>query len=59
MEWMLQVVDEIDDAIAVLRHGWLGVHAHFGMLAGGLAAAMASAFAASRKMRLSPLRSHP
>jgi hypothetical protein len=24
MEWVLQVVDEIDDAIAMLRHGWLG-----------------------------------
>jgi hypothetical protein len=24
MEWMLQVVDEIDDAIATLRHWWLG-----------------------------------
>lgn len=22
MEWVLQVVDEIDDAIAVVRHGW-------------------------------------
>jgi hypothetical protein len=27
MEWVLQVVDEIDDAIAMLRHGWLGLHA--------------------------------
>jgi hypothetical protein len=27
MEWMLQVVDEIDDAIAMLRHRWLKVQA--------------------------------
>jgi hypothetical protein len=27
MEWVLQVVDEIDDAIGVVRHGWLGVYA--------------------------------
>jgi hypothetical protein len=27
MEWMLQVVDEIDDAIGVVRHSWLGVYA--------------------------------
>jgi len=25
MEWVLQVADEFDDAIGVLRHGWLGV----------------------------------
>jgi hypothetical protein len=25
MEWVLQVVDEIDDACSALRHGWLGV----------------------------------
>jgi hypothetical protein len=24
MEWMLQVVDEIDDAIATFRQWWLG-----------------------------------
>jgi hypothetical protein len=24
MEWMLQVADEIDDAIATLRQWWLG-----------------------------------
>jgi hypothetical protein len=33
MEWVLQVVDEIDDAIAIVRHRWLGAHAHIGMLA--------------------------
>jgi hypothetical protein len=37
MEWMLQVADEVDDALGVLRHGWLGVAAELGsvMLAGG------------------------
>jgi len=29
MEWVLQVVDEIDDAIGVVRHGWLGIYAQF------------------------------
>jgi hypothetical protein len=29
MEWMLQVADEIDDALGVIRFGWLGVHARF------------------------------
>ena len=32
MEWMLQVVDEIDDAIGALRHCSLGVAAEFGLL---------------------------
>jgi hypothetical protein len=59
MEWVLQLVDEIDDAIAMLRHRWLGAHAHIGMLAGGLAAAMASAGAASIKMRLSLHQARP
>jgi hypothetical protein len=59
MEWVLQVVDEIDDAIAMFRHGWLGAHAHFGKLAGGLAAATASAAAASFKMRLPLPRARP
>ena len=59
MEWILQVVDEIDDAIAILRHGWLGVHAPIGKLAGGLAAAMPSAFAAGLKVRLFVQRARP
>jgi hypothetical protein len=37
MEWMLQAVDEIDDAISALRLCCLGVGAEVGlMLAGGL-----------------------
>jgi hypothetical protein len=30
MEWMLQVVDELDDALGVLRHGCLGLMAEIG-----------------------------
>jgi hypothetical protein len=36
MEWVLQVVDEIDDGVAALRHTWLGLRAQ---LAVGLDAA--------------------
>jgi hypothetical protein len=59
MEWVLQVADEIDDAVAMLRHGWLGAHVHIGKLAGGLAAATASAVAASFRGRLSVHRALP
>jgi hypothetical protein len=44
MEWMLQVADEVDDALGLLRHGWLGIAAGLDsrMLAGaGTAAAVA------------------
>jgi hypothetical protein len=30
MEWMLQVVDELDDALGVLRHGCYGLLAEVG-----------------------------
>ena len=59
MEWVLQVVDEIDDAIAIVRYRWLGVPVHIGALAGGLAAATASAVAAGFKVRRSLLRAQP
>jgi hypothetical protein len=59
MEWMLQVVDEIDDAIAIVRFRWLGAHAHIGKLAGDLAAAAAGAAAAGFKVRLSLHRARP
>ena len=42
MEWMLQVADELDDALGALRHGWSGLMAEIGALvlaALGLAAA--------------------
>ncbi|MGA2342075.1 MAG: hypothetical protein ABSG29_02705 [Steroidobacteraceae bacterium] len=32
MEWILQVVDEFDDAFGILRHGWLGLVAEIGEL---------------------------
>jgi hypothetical protein len=32
MEWMLQVVDEIDDAVGALRFGWSGLLAEIGVL---------------------------
>jgi hypothetical protein len=37
MEWMLQVADELDDMVGLLRHGWLGLAAEIGtlLLAGG------------------------
>lgn len=35
MEWMLQVVDEIDDAIAALRQCSLGLAAELGLLPPG------------------------
>jgi hypothetical protein len=35
MEWMLQVVDEIDDAISALRLCSLGLAADFGLVAAG------------------------
>ncbi len=34
MEWMLQVVDEVDDALCALRHTWLGINAEFGAFFG-------------------------
>jgi hypothetical protein len=35
MEWMLQVVDEIDDAIGALRQCSLGLAAELGLLPSG------------------------
>ena len=32
MEWMLQVADEIDDVVGVLRHGLLGIRAQTSVL---------------------------
>lgn len=40
MEWVLQVVDEVDDAIGTMRHGWLGLNAEIGALLGAGIAAM-------------------
>jgi len=32
MEWMLQVVDEVDDAICVVKHRWLGLRSELGLV---------------------------
>ena len=49
MEWVLQVVDEIDDAIGIVRHGWFGICARFDVPVGAvLAAAAATAGSALR-----------
>jgi hypothetical protein len=32
MEWMLQVADELDDAVGVLTFGWSGLVAEIGVL---------------------------
>jgi len=45
MEWVLQVVDEIDDAVAAVRHGLIGVNAQIAVLAGAMRAAASAAIA--------------
>ncbi|MDP9014550.1 MAG: hypothetical protein M3O41_18200 [Pseudomonadota bacterium] len=55
MEWVLQLVDEIDDAIGIARHYWLGINAQIGVLfaaIGGLAVTAGTALG----MRRPPLR---
>jgi hypothetical protein len=54
MEWMLQVVDEIDDAIGALRLCSLGLCAEIGLaLAGGLGiCAIGAAFATGAEITL-------
>jgi hypothetical protein len=54
MEWVLQLVDEIDDAIGVARHGWLGLSAHIGALFAGLSARLAAGSAFT--LRVAPWR---
>lgn len=34
MEWMLQLVDEVDDAVGAVKHRWLGLAIEFGRLPG-------------------------
>jgi len=36
MEWVLQVADEVDDAVAAIRHRWLGLHGEMGALLAAL-----------------------
>jgi hypothetical protein len=54
MEWMLQVVDEIDDLIGALRHCFLGLTAELGLvLAGSLGiGAIGAAVAAGAEITL-------
>ena len=54
MEWMLQVVDEIDDAVSALRLCSLGLAAEIGLaVAGGLGmGAIAAAFATGAQITL-------
>jgi len=48
MEWMLQVIDEVDDAIGAFKHRWLGLGSEIGMplVAGISMAVVGMAFAA-------------
>jgi len=34
MEWMLQVVDEVDDAVCAVKHRWLGFSTEYVSLRG-------------------------
>jgi hypothetical protein len=54
MEWMLQVADEIDDAVGALRHCSLGLAAEIGLaVAGGLGVgAIGAAVAAGAEITL-------
>jgi hypothetical protein len=47
MEWMLQVVDEFDDALSALRHQAMGFYWEIGMTLAGIAAMVAMIAAAS------------
>ena len=55
MEWVLQVVDEIDDAIGAARHRWLGFSAQINVLVVGVGALVA-AVAGTLTMRVPRLR---
>jgi hypothetical protein len=61
MEWVLQVVDEIDDAIGVLRHGSLGIRAQIGVLLAAMltAAAATGTAGAALRTRSSRVRARP
>jgi hypothetical protein len=51
MEWVLQVVDEMDDAIGAARLHWMGLNAEIGALLGGGAviAALGATLAVGRE----------
>jgi hypothetical protein len=56
MEWVLQLIDEIDDAVGAARHGWLGFNAQINVLLGGIADVAAAALGGALKIRGSRLR---
>jgi hypothetical protein len=41
MEWMLQVVDELDDVVGTARHYWVGARRNIAIIAAGIAGATA------------------
>jgi hypothetical protein len=41
MEWMLQVVDELDDVVGTARHLWVGARRNIAIVAAGIAGAAA------------------
>jgi hypothetical protein len=51
MEWVLQVVDEFDDACSAFRHGWMGIASELGIPAfagAGLGSVLAALALCSR-----------
>jgi len=60
MEWMLQVVDEIDDAVGAIRLYALGLQAEVGlMVAGGVSAgAIYAAIVSGACLNHSPQKMH-
>jgi len=52
MEWVLQAIDEVDDAVGAIKHCWLGLAAEMRLLldvgaaAAGFRAALRAALAA-------------
>ncbi|MDB6084485.1 MAG: hypothetical protein JWN43_2366 [Gammaproteobacteria bacterium] len=56
MEWVLQLIDEIDDAVGAVRHGWLGFNAQISVLLGSIAGMAAAALGGTLKMRGTRLR---
>lgn len=42
MEWVLQVVDEIDDAVAIVRHAWIGAQSQMAVMVSATVGAAAA-----------------
>ena len=58
MEWVLQLVDELDDVIGVARHRWLGLSAHIGAVFAGSRARVAAMAGSALTPRGPNVRSH-